>query len=149
MKVGFRLEQVNAAELRVITVGMVGNGFRQLVAAWSRETGHTVVLPIGPSAVGLVLDAMKVHQIDAVLLPMTEMPAQAAQFRSGTVHPIGRVLFGLAGKSDGPSPSIASEAEFRAALDTSLVSVPEACPALSEALKPVGAGCKACHEDFK
>lgn len=110
------LEQVNAAELRVITVGMVGNGFRQLVAAWSKETGHTVVLPIGPSAVGLVLDAMKVHQIDAVLLPMTEMPAQAAQFRSGTVHPIGRVLFGLAGKSDGPSPRIASEAEFRAAL---------------------------------
>lgn len=39
--------------------------------------------------------------------------------------------------------------EFRAALDTSLVSVPEACPALSEELKPVGAGCKACHEDFK
>ena len=106
-----------AAELRVVTVGLVGsNGFRNLVAAWSRQTGHTVTLPIGPSAVGLVLDAMKTQEIDAVLLPMSEMPVQASQFRSGTVRPIGRVAFGLGGKSDGPSPRIATEAEFRTAL---------------------------------
>lgn len=111
------LGPANAAELRVVTVGLVGSsGFRALVAEWSKKTGHTVRLPIGPSAVGLVLDAMKTHEIDAVLLPMTEMPAQAGQFRPGTLQPIGRVLFGLGGKADGPSPSIATEAEFRAAL---------------------------------
>ncbi len=113
---GCGLASAKAAELRVVTVGLVGNGFRQLVAAWAKETGHTVTLPIGPSAVGLVLEAMQTHEIDAVLLPMTEMPVQAAQFRAGTVHPIGRVQFGLGGKSNGPSPPIATEAEFRAAL---------------------------------
>ena len=110
-----------AAELRVVTVGMVGNGFLNLVEAWSRKTGHTVILPIRPSALGLVLDAMKKEEIDAVLLPMSEMPAQQSQFQSGTVRPIGRVPFGLGGKSAGPSPRIATEAEFKGALAGKIV----------------------------
>src|SRR4051812_27443588 len=92
-----------AAELKVMTVGLVGNSFQKLADAWSKKTGHTVKLPIGPSALGLVLDAMKTQDADAVLLPMSEMPAQQSQFRPGTSHGIGRVLFGLGGKLSGPS----------------------------------------------
>jgi molybdate transport system substrate-binding protein len=110
------LAPAQAAEINVVTVGLVGEGFRELVAAWSKQTGHTVTLPIGPSPLGLVLEAMKTREVDAALLPMSEMPAQAPQFRAGSFKPIGRVLFGLGAKLNGPSPPIATEAQFRAAL---------------------------------
>jgi molybdate transport system substrate-binding protein len=118
------LASAQAAELKVMTVGLVGSSFLKLVDAWSKKTGNTVALPIGPSALGLVLEAMKTKEIDVVLLPMSEMPAQAGQFRPGTVSPIGYVPFGLGGKVAGPR--IATEAEFQAALagKTVLVSDP-------------------------
>lgn len=119
-----------AAELRLITVGLVGSGsLRQLITAWSQRTGHTVTLPIGPSALGQVLEAMKTRDADMVLLPMSEMPAQAHQFRPGTSRAIGRVPFALGAKLDAPSPAIATEAEFKAALAGKTVVVND--PAIS------------------
>ncbi|MBV9550053.1 MAG: substrate-binding domain-containing protein [Alphaproteobacteria bacterium] len=105
-----------AAELKVMTVGLVGNSFTKLTAAWSQKTGNTVTLVLPPSALDMVLDAMKTKGADAVLLPMSEMPAQAAQFRPGTIRAIGRVLFGLGVKLNMPAPRITSEAAFKAAL---------------------------------
>jgi len=106
-----------AAELRVMTVGLVGPAsFQKLIAAWSARTGNTVTLVIPPSALDQVLEAMKTQGADAVLLPMSEMPGQAAQFAPRTTRPIGRVLFGLGAKLNLPAPRIATEAEFKAAL---------------------------------
>lgn len=110
------LAPAQAAELNVLTVGLVGSGFRQAAAAWSQKTGHTVRLVVPPSPLGRVLEAMKTENADAVLLPMDDLGRQGGQFRSGSIRPIGRVLFGLGGKIDGPSPRITSEAEFQAAL---------------------------------
>jgi ABC-type molybdate transport system substrate-binding protein len=107
---------VSAAELKVMTVGLVGGGFHKLAQAWSRETGNTVKLVIPPSALDQVLAALKTKDADAVLLPMDDMARQAGQFRPGTLHAIGRVTFGLGGKRNGPKPDIATEAAFKAAL---------------------------------
>jgi hypothetical protein len=106
----------SAAELKVMTVGLVGSGFRNLANAWSAQTGNSVTLVIPPSALDQVIEAMKTRDADAVLLPMSEFPAQANQFRAGTTRPIGRVLFGLGARKDGPGPRIDSEAAFKAAL---------------------------------
>jgi spermidine/putrescine-binding protein len=113
----YGLSSASAAELKVMTVGLVGSkSFATLVAAWSAKTGNTVKLVIPPSALDQVLDAMKTQDADAVLLPMNEMPGQAAQFRPGTTRAIGRVLFGLGAKLNVPTPHITSEAEFKTAL---------------------------------
>lgn len=106
----------SAAELNVMTVGLVGGSFHKLTQAWSRETGNTVTLVIPPSALDQVLAAMKTKNADAVLLPMDDMAGQAGQFRPGTMHPIGRVTFGLGGKQNAPKPDISTEAAFKAAL---------------------------------
>ncbi len=106
-----------AAELKVMTVGLVGsNSFNKLVAAWSEKTGNTVKLVIPPSALDMVLEAMKTQGADAVLLPMSDIGRETAQFRAGTTRPVGRVLFALAARKDGPSPSVTTEAQFKAAL---------------------------------
>jgi molybdate transport system substrate-binding protein len=107
---------VCAAELKVMTVGLVGGGFHKLAQTWSRETGNTVKLVIPPSALDQVLAALKTKDADAVLLPMTDLADQARLFRPGTTHAIGRVLFGLGGKQNGPKPDISSEAAFKAAM---------------------------------
>jgi hypothetical protein len=108
---------VCAAELKVMTVGLVGSkSFAALSAAWSHQTGNTVKLVIPPSALDQVLEAMKTQDADAVLLPMSEMPGQAAQFRPGTTRAIGRVLFGLGANLGLPTPRITTPAEFKAAL---------------------------------
>jgi len=113
---GSALSTASAAEVKVMTVGLVGGGFRSLATAWSQKTGNSVQLVIPPSALDQVLAAMKTKDADAVLLPMTEMPGQAAYFKPGTTHPIGRVLFGLAVRKDGPDTRVATEAEFKAAI---------------------------------
>lgn len=113
---GGALSSASAAELKVMTVGLVGGGFTKLTAAWQAKTGNTVTLVIPPSALDQVLDAMKTKDADAVLLPMSEMPAQASQFKPGTVRPIGRVLFGLGARKDAPDVRVATEAAFKVAL---------------------------------
>jgi len=101
----------------VMTVGLVGSrSFQTLAATWSQKTGNTVKLVIPPSALDQVLAAMKTQDADAVLLPVSEFPAQASQFRPGTARPIGRVLFGLGARLDGLKPRIATEAAFKTAL---------------------------------
>jgi len=39
--------------------------------------------------------------------------------------------------------------QFRATLDAAIASPPADCSALGQALGDVGAGCKACHQDFR
>jgi len=107
---------VCAAEVNVMTVGLVGKSFAALSAAWSAKTGNTVKLLIPPSALDQVLEAMKTQDADAVLLPMSEMPGQARQFRPGTTRAIGRVPFALGAKLDRPIARIDTAAAFKAEL---------------------------------
>lgn len=108
-----------AAEITVYSVGLVGNGFEKAVVAWSKQTGNTVKLglPLGQSSLGTILQAMDTQAADIVILPVADLAAQAAKYRPGTSRNIGRVLFSLGAKTaGGASPSIATEAEFKAAV---------------------------------
>ena len=108
-----------AAEITVYSVGLVGNGFEKAVVAWSKQTGNTVKLglPLGQSSLGTILQAMDTQAADIVILPVADLAAQAAKYRPGTSRSIGRVLFSLGAKTaGGASPSIATEAEFKAAV---------------------------------
>ena len=95
---------VGAAELRVMTVGLVGSkSFATLTAAWSQKTGNSVKLVMPPSALDQVLEAMKTQDADAVLLPTSDLAGQAAQFRPGDARHR-RVEFGLGAKLNTPPP---------------------------------------------
>ena len=108
-----------AAEITVYSVGLVGSAFDRIVIDFQKKTGHTVKtpLPLANSPLGVILTTMDKEQADIVILPGSEMPAQAAKYQWGTVRDIGRVLFSLGMRTaDGAAPSIATEAEFKAAL---------------------------------
>lgn len=110
---------VQAAEITVYSVGLVGNGFEKAVAEWSKKTGNTVKLglPLAQSPLGTILQAMDTQQADIVILPVADLGTQSAKYRPGTSRNIGRVLFSLGAKSaGGASPRIATEAEFKAAV---------------------------------
>ena len=108
-----------AAEITVYSVGLVGSAFERIVLNFQKKTGHTVKtpLPLAQSPLGVILTTMDKEQADIVILPGSEMPAQIAKYRWGTVRDIGRVLFSLGMRTtDGAAPRIATEAEFKAAL---------------------------------
>lgn len=107
-----------AGEITVYSVGLVGSAFDKLVAAWSKETGNTVRMPIplANAPLGVVAEAIKTQPADIVILPATEMAAHAAEFRSGTELGIGRVLFGVGMRAGDAAPKLATEAELKAAL---------------------------------
>ena len=107
-----------AGEITVYSVGLVGSAFDKLVAAWSKQTGNTVKMPIplANAPLGVVVDAIAKQPADIVILPTTEMAGHAAQLRAGSQRDIGRVLFGVGVKAGTKMPKIATEAQFKAAL---------------------------------
>ena len=110
---------VQAAEITVYSVGLVGNGFEKAVAEWSKKTGNTVKLglPLAQSPLGVILQAMDNQPADIVILPVADLKTQAAKYRPGTSRDIGRVLFSLGAKAaGGASPAIADERQFQNAV---------------------------------
>jgi ABC-type glycerol-3-phosphate transport system substrate-binding protein len=105
-----------AAEINVLSVGLVGNGFGQAVDAWSKKTGNTVKLPVPLGPLGAIVAAMETQAADVVILPVGDLAAHAAKFRPGTTRGIGRVLFGLGARANAAGLRIGSEAELKAAL---------------------------------
>jgi ABC-type glycerol-3-phosphate transport system substrate-binding protein len=108
-----------AGEVTVYSVGLVGNGFEKLMAAWQKKTGNTIKLPIAlaQAPLGVVVNAMNTQPADVVILPVADLGTNAANFRPGTSRNIGRVLFSLGTRAaGGASPRITTEAEFKAAV---------------------------------
>jgi len=105
-----------AAEVSILSVGLVGGGFQKVIDAWSRKTGNTVKLaaPLGP--LGAIVTAMDTVQADLVILPVGDFATHAAKFRPGTTQNVGRVLFSLGVKEDAAAPAIPDEAAFKAVL---------------------------------
>jgi hypothetical protein len=65
---------------------------------------------------------------------------EAAYFKPGTAHAIGRVLFGLAVRKDSPAAPIASEAEFKAAIAGKNVLINDCRHRAAGAFRVEGAG---------
>jgi molybdate transport system substrate-binding protein len=110
---------VQAAEITVYSVGLVGPGFEKAIAEWSKKTGNTVKLglPLAQSPLGVIVQAMDTQPADIVILPVADLATHAAKYRPGTSRNIGRVLFSLGAKAaGGASPTIATEAQFKAAI---------------------------------
>jgi molybdate transport system substrate-binding protein len=110
--------QAQAGEITVYSVGLVGSAFDKLVADWSRKTGNTVKMPIplANAPLGVITDAIAKQPADVAILPVADMASHSAEFKPGTSHPIGRVLFGIGMRTGEPAPAMATEAELKKAL---------------------------------
>jgi molybdate transport system substrate-binding protein len=107
-----------AGEITLYSVGLVGNGFDKLVAQWSAKTGNKVNMPIplANAPLGVIVDAIAKQPADVAILPVADMASHSAEFRAGSQHPIGRVLFGVGMRAGETAPKMTTEAEFKAAL---------------------------------
>lgn len=107
-----------AGEITLYSVGLVGNGFDKLVAAWSAKTGNKVNMPIplANAPLGVIVDAIGKQPADVAILPVADMASHSAEFRAGSQHPIGRVMFGVGMRAGEKAPKMATEAQFKAAL---------------------------------
>jgi molybdate transport system substrate-binding protein len=115
---GCAAPQAQAGEITVYSVGLVGSAFDKLVAQWSAKTGNIVKVPVplANAPLGVILDDIAAQPGDIAILPVADMASHASQFRAASLQPIGRVLFGIGMRSGEASPSITTEAEFKAAL---------------------------------
>jgi molybdate transport system substrate-binding protein len=102
--------QAQAGEITVYSVGLVGSAFDKLIAQWSAKTGNTVKLPIplANAPLGVIADAIAKQPAD--------MATHSAEFRAGSQHQIGRVLFGVGIRTGEPAPKIGTAEELKAAL---------------------------------
>lgn len=110
--------QAQAGEITIYSVGLVGSAFDKLVARWSAKTGNTVKMPIplANAPLGVIVDAIAKQPADIAILPVADMATHSAEFRAGSQHQIGRVLFGVGMRAGEAAPNVGTEAAFKAAL---------------------------------
>jgi molybdate transport system substrate-binding protein len=115
---GCAAPQAQAGEITVYSVGLVGSAFDKLIAQWSAKTGNTVHLPIAlaNAPLGVITDTIAKQPADIAILPVADMASHSAEFRAGSQHGIGRVLFGIGMRAGEAAPQIVTEAQFKAAL---------------------------------
>jgi molybdate transport system substrate-binding protein len=116
---GFAASTAQAAELRVISPGVISNsGLREVVADFTKATGINVII-IG-DGMGQIIGDIKTATpaADIVMLPM-ELAGQLAlegDVRPGTLTPLGRVEMGLFAKPGAPHLDIATAAQLATAM---------------------------------
>ncbi len=119
-----------AGEITLYSVGLVGGAFDKLVAQWSAKTGNKVNMPIplANAPLGVIVAAIAKQPADIAILPVADMASHSADFRPGSSHPIGRVMFGVGMRAGEKAPKMATEAQFKAALagKTVLINNPSA-----------------------
>jgi len=103
------------ADITVLTSGGTHPGLRALVAKWEAETGKKVTLVGG--TVTRARDNVK-NKVpgDLAILPQPQFDEVSANFKPGTLTPVGRVHFGLAVKAGAPHPDISTLPKFIAVL---------------------------------
>jgi molybdate transport system substrate-binding protein len=111
--------QVNAAEIRVISPGVVYNaGLLDLAAAYTKETGTHVT--VTSSGMGRIVNDIKAvtPAPDVVMLPFELMSTLSLDggVRPGTFTPLGRSEMGLAVPAGARHPDISTVDKLAAAL---------------------------------
>jgi molybdate transport system substrate-binding protein len=122
---------VQAAEINVLSVGLVGGGFQKAVDAWSAKTGNTVKYPVPLGPLGAIVAAADTQPVDVLILPVADLTTQAAKYRPGTTQNIGRVLFSIGAKTNATVPAITNEAELKAALSGKTVLINDPASSLN------------------
>ncbi|MBV9548282.1 MAG: substrate-binding domain-containing protein [Alphaproteobacteria bacterium] len=73
-------------------------------------------IPLANAPLGVITDAIAKQPADIVILPVADMATHSAEFRAGSQHPIGRVLFGVGMRSGEVAPKINTADDLKAAL---------------------------------
>jgi molybdate transport system substrate-binding protein len=108
-----------AAEIHVLMPPIIANaGFKELNAAYAKETGTTVTARV--DEMGKLTDDLKTADPapDIVFLPTALMSSveRAGGLKPGTRMPLGRVEIGLAVRPGAPDPDISTVAKLAAVL---------------------------------
>ena len=120
-----------AAEINVLSVGLVGGGFQKAVDAWAAKTGNTVRYPVPLGPLGAIVAAADTQPADVIILPVDDLKTHAAKFRPGTTRNIGRVLFAVGAKTGATTPAITNEAQLKAALSGKRVRINDPASSLN------------------
>jgi molybdate transport system substrate-binding protein len=106
-----------AAEIKVLSAGVVGTALKALAADYQKQGHNTVTLTFGN--VGQIQDRLKLGEAaDIIILskPALDDLAKARGLVAGSSKQLGRVGMGVAIKAGAPKPNIATPEAFKAAL---------------------------------
>lgn len=98
-----------AAEIRVLSTTASALAQRDMVADFTRQTGHTVKFTTGPpGVVQLHLDAGESY--DVIVMPTARIDVldKAGKLRSGSRRALARVGIGLAAREGAPKPDLST-----------------------------------------
>ena len=112
----------NAAEIRVISPGVISNsGLSDVAAAFEKKTGVKITIQV--AGMGSILNDVRTGApaADVVMLPMDLMGTMVLSKDASDFTPLGRAEIGLFKKPDAPRPDITSTPKLIAALKTASV----------------------------
>jgi molybdate transport system substrate-binding protein len=113
---------VQAAEVRVISPGVISNsGLKEVAAAFEKKTGVKVTIQV--AGMGSILNDIRTGTpaADVVMLPMDLMGTMALSNGVADFSPLGRAEIGLFKKPDAPRPDITSTPKLIAVLKAASV----------------------------
>jgi len=103
------------ADITVLTSGGTNPGLRALAAKWEAETGKKVTI-VGGTVTRARDNVKNLVPGDLAVLPEPQFSEVRANFKPGSLTPVGRVHFGLAVKAGAPHPDISTLPKFIAVL---------------------------------
>ncbi len=106
---------VQAAEIRVISPGVISNsGLREVAAAFEKSTGVKVAIQV--DGMGAIMDDLAGKPADVVMLPMDLMGTASLAGTAVQFTPLGRVEIGLFKKPQATAPDITTVPKLVAAM---------------------------------
>ncbi len=117
ISLSFGVAHARAAELKVLGAGPVDGTVRELAAAYTRATGHTVRATF--DTVGAVQNKLKAGEMaDVIILSAAAMDEldKAGALLAGSAVEVGRGMSGLAVRAGAPVPDISSPDALKATL---------------------------------
>ena len=116
------LTVANAAEIRVISPGVISNsGLSDVAAAFEKKTGVKITIQV--AGMSSILNDVRTGTpaADVVMLPMDLMGTMVLSKDASDFTPLGRAEIGLFKKPDAPRPDITSTPKLIAVLKTASV----------------------------
>jgi ABC-type molybdate transport system substrate-binding protein len=108
---------VQAAEIRVISPGVISNsGLSEVAATFEKQTGVKVTIQV--DGMGTIMDDLRDKPADVVMLPMDLMGTAALTGTATSFTPLGRVEIGLFKKPQAAAPDISTVPALVAAMKT-------------------------------
>src|SRR5215813_12184458 len=99
--------EASAAEIRVISPGVISNsGLREVAAAFEKKTGVKVTIQV--DGMGTIMNDIRTKDpaADVVMLPMDLMGTMVLSGAVNDFTPLGRAEIGLFKKPEAPRPDI-------------------------------------------